>query len=143
MMGGEAHRPGVLGDVRDPDRLRVVDQIAKQALAVGKRADLVPLAGGDTGGHELDEVAVLADHTQRAVAGVRHLDGEVDNSLQDDGQRELGGQRKAGFQQRVLTVSRLIHPRESTAGASSRAVRTVGCGPSLADADGGTMGDAT
>jgi len=55
-------------------------------VAGRQRADRPALPRRHACGHELDERVRVANHAERAVAGIRDLRGEVDDALEDDRQ---------------------------------------------------------
>ena len=117
MVVGEAVRRGVLGDVVQSERLRVVDQQSEHAVPAGQMADL----GDQTGGHAVVDEGPQAAvgrpprHAQRGVPGVHELAGDRHDALQ----HAVEADRSAaivtdGVQQQPLLVSLatgLVSPR--------------------------------
>jgi hypothetical protein len=60
VVGREPDRAGVVGDVAQPQRRRVVDEDAEDAPADRDVADRSALLQGDPGGDELGDPAVAA-----------------------------------------------------------------------------------
>src|SRR5438034_3615119 len=114
MAGWKANREGMLPDVGDPNWFRIVYQQTKHAAAGGQGPNRPPLLGRDACGPELDQGAVVADHTKGSIAGVGNLCGQIDDSLEDYGEGQLGRQSEPRLEQHVLAVTDLWHGPEST-----------------------------
>ena len=83
---GEARRAGVVGEVAEPDRARLVDQGAEQALADRKVPDPVDEGRRETDVDELGQPAVRGEHAERGVAGADELAGRLHDAVQHLGQ---------------------------------------------------------
>ena len=86
MVLGEARRAGVVGEVAEPDRARLVDQGAEQALADRKVPDPVDEGRRETDVDELGQPAVRGEHAERGVAGADELPGRLHDAVQHLGQ---------------------------------------------------------
>jgi hypothetical protein len=114
MVGREADRAGILGDLMEPQRLGVVDQHPEDAAADRDVADRRPLAVADPGGDELGDDAVAPQDAERSVAGAGELDGQLDDALQGGRERQLGGQGQPGLQQALVPPMDACHRRQGT-----------------------------
>ena len=73
-------------------------------------ADRGALLRRDALGDELLDPAVLAEHAERSVAGVRDVHRELDDPLQDGVERQLGGEGEPGLDQQLRAVATAIGP---------------------------------
>ena len=105
MVGREAGRGRMVGDVGQAKRLRVVDQLPEQALALRQRPDrgagLLVDADGDEGGQATRAV----DHAERAVAGVGQMHGDLDDAVQDGLEVQVAADGQDGLQETVHPVA--------------------------------------
>ena len=92
VVGREADRGAVVGQVAQAQRAGVLDQHAEDAAADRDVADRRPLLVADAGGDELGDGAVPAEDAQRPVAGAGELGGQLDDALQDDRELQVGGE---------------------------------------------------
>ena len=81
MVGGEADRRGMAGDVGDADRVRMVDDRAEKPASSRKVPDNGNLLWRHADIDELLEAAVLRDDPEGAVLGANELDRRFDDSL--------------------------------------------------------------
>jgi hypothetical protein len=79
---GVAREAGVGADVGQPQRLRLAEHHAEQAVRPGQRADPAPGRGVDAGGEEPLEPALAVGHADRGVAGAGQLARRVDHLAQ-------------------------------------------------------------
>jgi hypothetical protein len=95
----EPDRAWIGGDVREADRLLLLDESAQHTVPLRK----VPDDGDELVGHsymdELLEETIWTDHTHRAVLGTNEVDGGLDNRAQHRGEIDLACDRSAGLQQ--------------------------------------------
>src|SRR5690348_5216895 len=82
----------VMAYVPDTHRSRRVDQQPEHAASGRECTDRPTSLGIDAGCDELDQDVALANHAERSVPGVGDVRREVDDALQDDRQRKLGGE---------------------------------------------------
>jgi len=94
----------VLGDVGQPDHLRVVDQQSEQASSFGEVTHPGPLLGADTDVDELRQSATSAQHPQRAVAGIDQLHGGLHDALQSGIQFQPSTDRDVCIEQPLQPV---------------------------------------
>lgn len=104
MVGGEAVRLGVLGELRQPQGHRVPDQLSEEPVPAGQRPDLGPPLLVDTDGDERGQLPVSADHTQGAVLGIHQDHRDLDDAAQHLGQVQLPSDGQDGLQQAVQAV---------------------------------------
>jgi hypothetical protein len=114
MVGWEADRPGVLGEVVQAQRPGVVDQHPEDAAADRDVADRRPLGVADSSGDELGDDAVPPQHAERPVAGIGELRGQLDDALQGGRERQLGGEGQPGLQQALVPLMDACHRRQPT-----------------------------
>jgi hypothetical protein len=114
VVGWEPDRAGVLGDVAQPQGPGVVDQHPEDAAADRDVSDGRPLLLGHPGGDELADGPVATQHPQRPVPGPGELGGQLDDALQGGRERQLGGERKPGFQQALVLRMGACHRRQRT-----------------------------
>ena len=87
----------MLGEIRQPDRLGLADDEAKDAVASRRRADPGPEFGVDpVGGEALENPPVRRQHSDRGVAGADHLRGHLHHPMEDPFERDLGDERRGG-----------------------------------------------
>ena len=105
MVRRKAVRIRVLGDVGEPDRVRVADQGAEHTAALREAAD--PLAGRlvDSGVHELHQGTIRPDHAQRRVLRVRQPRRRLHDVPQRGRQLQAGSHRHHRIQQRVQLIT--------------------------------------
>jgi hypothetical protein len=102
VVGREAGRRRVPGEVRQPDRRRLVDEQAEDALAARQVPDLGAGVRVDADGDELDEVAPLGpEDAERGVVRVGEVGRELRDAAQRVGQAEVARHRHDGVQQPV------------------------------------------
>ena len=101
----------MIGDVRDPDWLGFANQEPEHATPARQSADQPPLLGGNPSRHELHQLTGFSDDTQRSVACVCDLGGQVDDPLQHDRQRQLRGESEPRFEEYVLAIAATGHRR--------------------------------
>ena len=93
-------RARILGEVVQPQRLRVTDQHAEDAAAARQGADLGACVGVDAVRDELLEFRpARVDHPERRVAGARQLGRRLHEPVQQRIQRQLRTDDKAGGEQ--------------------------------------------
>jgi hypothetical protein len=80
----------VASDVLDPHQHWFAYQEPKDPSPSRQGADGPSLLGGNPSRDEIDKLVACADHPQSPVAGIGDLHGQVDDPLQDHGQRQLG-----------------------------------------------------
>jgi len=106
----EADGPRIRGDLPETQGQRLVDQHPKDAPTDRGVADRVALLVGHAAGDELgDQVTPGTDDPQRAVAGAGDLRRQLDDPLEQGGQRQLGGQSQPGLQQHVPAFQLRCH----------------------------------
>ncbi len=82
---------GVLANVREPQRVRMLDQRAEHPAPAWQIADRPLGLLLHTGGQELIELgALLVQDPQRRVAGLGELAGRLQHTIEHDAQIELG-----------------------------------------------------
>jgi hypothetical protein len=86
VVGREADRTRVAGDLGQAQRPGVIDQHAEDAAAHRDVPDGRPFGVADPGGDELGDAAVAAEHAQGAVPGAGDLGRQLHDALQDQGQ---------------------------------------------------------
>ncbi len=103
VVGREADRADVVGHGPQPDRARVVDQRAEQALAGGQRSD--PQGGLviDPDVDELLQPAAGCEHAERAVARLDELAGGRDDVAEHHRQRHVANDHLVRGQQPAQT----------------------------------------
>jgi hypothetical protein len=108
MVGRKADRCRVVGEVRDADRFRVLDQHAEQATALGQVAHHRGGVVVNADVHELGEPLALvgAQHAERAVPGVDELDRGAHDPVQRALELEAGTDRDDGVEQALQAVPR-------------------------------------
>ncbi|GAA3065686.1 hypothetical protein GCM10020254_06330 [Streptomyces goshikiensis] len=89
MVGREAIGGGVIGQLGEPERLGVPDELAEDAVTGGQVADLGPAVISDADVKELGEPSVVTDDAQRSVLRVHEDDSGFDDTPQDLWQIEL------------------------------------------------------
>ncbi len=82
MQRRRADRARIGLDVVEADAAALVQAHSQQTAPLRRRADALALLGADAGGDELQDLAVLVDHRDRAVARVEQLGGLVDHLLE-------------------------------------------------------------
>ena len=138
VIGREADRFRMVSDVCDANGSRLMHEQTEDSTPPRQRSDRLSLARRDAGGDELLEITLRTEHAERPVAGVGDLGGQIDDSLQDDRQREFGREREPDFQEKVLPVLWLAHRCESTpshAGGQRRLLSPVGSSSLLVRVD--------
>ena len=122
VVAGESDRARVLGDLVQPQRLRVPDQHAEDAAPARQLADRRVGLGVDPRGEEaLQPVARTIDDAERRVAGVRELGGCFHEPLQEGVERELRRERDPGVDEHTQPAELL-----GSVAASGRALRHTG-----------------
>ena len=96
----------MLGEVRDADRVRVLDQHAEQATALGQVAHPRPGLVVHADVHELGQPLPLvgAQDAQRTVAGVHQLDRRAHDPVQRALELEARADRDHGVEQALQPV---------------------------------------
>ena len=79
----------------------VLDDHAEDAAPAGQVADQGARAVVEAGRDELDELAVAAEHAQRAVAGAGQRRRRLDDPGQHAGEVEVAGDRGHGLEQQA------------------------------------------
>ena len=107
VVGRKPERVRVLREVREPQRSRITDQQAQDAVALGFVSDARPHLVVDSDGHELDQMVTIGtDDSERPVLGV----GEPARTLHDRAQHrwkvEPGPDREHGLEQDAEPVGR-------------------------------------
>src|SRR4029450_3509019 len=86
MVGRKAERRRMPGQIVQPQRFRMPDQLSEDPAALGIGTDALDLLCGDTHGEEPGDLVVLTDDAHRGVPrideGVRGLYDPVENGLQ-------------------------------------------------------------
>jgi len=109
MVGREADRARMVGDVVEAQWAHVLDEHAEDAPALGKIADRPVCLLVDAGREEALQAAPLAvDDAERRVAGVGQLGRRLDDPLEHGVQRELRGQRDARLDEGVQAALMLL-----------------------------------
>jgi hypothetical protein len=96
-----------------PERPRVCDQEAEDAVAGRQRTDLPRQFSIDADGDEVAERVVITDHAKGAEPGVQQPAGRSDHALQNGIQAQVLGQGDDGFQQAghaFLGLKQLFRP---------------------------------
>jgi hypothetical protein len=104
MTGREAVRGGVLGQFFEPQRVRVADEFAEDAVPRGQRADRPDLFVGEPHRQELRQPLLLPDHTQSPVLGVHQHHRGLDDPAQHLGQIQLAADRQHGLKEALHPV---------------------------------------
>ena len=98
-------RARVVGDVVEPQRLRVADQDAEDAAPMRQIADRGVGVRIDPGRQEaLERLPSPVDHAESCVASVGDLRGSLDDPLQQRVERKLGAERDAGVHENAQTA---------------------------------------
>lgn len=103
-MGWEC-RGGVDGEIVEPHRLRVGNEVSDQASPPRKFPDAGACLVVDALEHELAQLAVRAEDPECTVAGVDQLDGGMDDRAQRVVEIESRDHREHGVEQAVDVVS--------------------------------------
>ena len=85
---GEAERSQVAGQVRHPERRRLVPQVCEESRPVGPRDHLPARLGRQAGGDEVLDRSPLVERRDHAGAGAGQRAGALDDLLQHGGQLE-------------------------------------------------------
>lgn len=104
MVGGESVRRGVLGQLRQTQRLRVADQLAQDAVPRGQVPDLRAQLVADAHGEELGELLVVADDAEGSVLRVHEDHGRLDDAAQHLWQVQLPAHRHDRLEEPVQPV---------------------------------------
>src|SRR5688572_21533635 len=97
MSGWEAHTPGVLGQIVQPQGVSFLEQCSENALAVRRLgAEEGFFLGGEAGGDEVGQAAVFSQDAERGVPGVEERcqlvhDAREQGGLVIDGAAERRG----------------------------------------------------
>ncbi|KFD44678.1 hypothetical protein IU11_00060 [Cellulosimicrobium sp. MM] len=107
---GEAGRADVVGDLRDADGRRVVDELAQQPLAVRPVVDRGDLVVREAQGDELREALAprRVEHPERAVPRARELHRRVNDAPQHLRQVEVARHRHDGVQHTLPGAARQV-----------------------------------
>ena len=90
----------MLADVRQAQRLGILDQHAEHAAPARQIADSAVRIRVDAGGEELRELrAAVVEDPQRGVPRARQLAGGLQHAVEQDTQVELGDERAADLQE--------------------------------------------
>ena len=81
---GSRSESGCAREVGEPQRARVDDEPAEEALALGERADGRDRGVVDADGDEVGQAAGVVEHPERAVAGSHERRRGLDDALQHD-----------------------------------------------------------
>jgi hypothetical protein len=111
VVGRQADRAGVLGDVVQAQLAGVVDEHAQDPAAVGDVAHGRPLLGDDPGGDEVVDGAVPAQHAHGPVAGPGQPGGQLDDPLEGGREGQVGGQGQPALQQALVPFLDACHRR--------------------------------
>ena len=128
MVGRKSHRRRMFGQLRQPQRLGVLEHHSEHPVAGGQRPD--PRASGvvDPDMDELGQHPVRTEHPQRTVTGIDQAHGGPDDLPQRLVQLQPGRDRQHGPQQPVHPVLPADDLLEPTAGHgrthTGRAVRS-------------------
>ena len=109
---GEPVRSRMGGHIGQPQRLRVGDQLAEQAPALGPVVNLLDLLLVQAHRDELGQRAAFADDPERAVPGIDERDRGLDDLPQHDLELEVAADRDDRLEQRVHPVPRLDRSRK-------------------------------
>ena len=110
MVGREADRLGVVGDVSQPDRLGIVDQHAEDAFAAGEMVDVRADLGVDADGDELGEPFRSGfDHAERPEARPCHPARLLDDVAERDIEIEVALDDEDSFEE-LLEADRVADP---------------------------------
>ncbi len=94
---GEAEAVGMLAKVGKPDRSRLADQEAEDAVTLRQVADLGSLLGVDAHGEELrQERPGRVEHSECPVLGIGQLGRRFDDALEGRSEVEVGADRDDG-----------------------------------------------
>lgn len=96
----------MIGELRQPERRRMPDQLSENAVPTGQGSDPLALLGVDADREELREPVLVADHSQRAVPGVHQLDSSLHDSTQYLGEVQFPPDRENCLEQTVQAVPR-------------------------------------
>jgi hypothetical protein len=88
----------MLGKLREPQGLRMTDELAQEAVPGRQRADGLPLFRRDAHGQELRQPGSLANNSQSPVLGIGHNNCGFDDPAQHLGQIEPSSHRHHGIQ---------------------------------------------
>ena len=125
MVRWEADRARVVGDVVQPQRLRVPNQDAEDAAPVRRVTDRGMRVGIDPGRQEpLQRLARSVDHAESCVAGVGDLGGRLDDPLQQRIERKLGAERDAGVDENAQAAQLICFAAHRSI-LSQRPVRVI------------------
>jgi len=79
----------VIGEMINPNRVRVLDKRSEQPVSLRRMADLVDVMFAHPDGDELLETSVWRDNPQCAVLGIDEIDGSLHDALQYDADFEV------------------------------------------------------
>src|SRR6266516_4370239 len=109
MAGREPKRRRVLGNLRQPQRPGVVNELAENSQSVRPVVDGRDLVLVQANRDELDKPLVLADHTERAVLRVHQADLGIHELLKHDLQVEVTAHRNDSPQQAAHAIASRKH----------------------------------
>jgi len=95
----------MLPDVHQPERVRLQDQLAEETVAPRQRADQLSQRVVDADVDELVQfLAVVVDHTERAVPGADQLASGLYDLAQQQGEAHISGERSERVEQAAQSV---------------------------------------
>ncbi len=104
----------MIGQLREPQRLGVADQLAQDAVPGRQPADRRVLFGADADGEELREPGAVTDHAQRAVLRVDDDHRRLDDAAQYLRQLQPLADRQHGFEEQMgRRAGTLLHGVEA------------------------------
>ena len=124
----EPHSAGVVAEVVEPDRARVVDQRTQDPSAFRKVVDPPSLGLGHPHGDELLEAeTVRREHSQGGVLSAHQLMHHLDDPVQHGPQVQVADDREVGLHQTTEAIVRRGAGAHQSGGLSSRVARTAAC----------------
>jgi hypothetical protein len=94
VMGWKPNRPPILGNIGHDKGLAILDQCAKQTVALRNRSNAGTFERGDPGGDELGEMPVLIGDAEGRKPGGNQVPGEIDQALEHGRELDLRGDVK-------------------------------------------------
>ena len=125
VIGWESDGSGMVCDVRDPDWSWLANQEPEHAAPARRGSDEPPLLGRNSSRDKLHQLTRLSDDSQRSVAGVCNLGGQVDDPLQHDRKRKLGCESEPGLEEHILAIAAMGHRRRMYACRAGRRIGTI------------------
>ena len=96
---GQAGRPGMAGEIGQPQRFGKHAQVLEELQSPGQVDEALALLCGQAGGDEFRRLPGVVEDSDSADARAGQRTGAVDNPLQDGIEVEVGGDLDAGLAQ--------------------------------------------